>query len=1199
MVDFLNDTFTRVQDDEEQGAVMSPVTSMPTPEVDFLNDTFTKVEPLADTPPAQQANLTKGVPSIEESLGLDKLDQEAYGVDTGAKLKKDDLRTPENLKKIRNYMVERSGYQYSLNGTMTDEELVDDFITHRRNFETNTLSTIGEVRYITKATDKQKEAAKEAYELYDQLGSVFTNDGFFGAVDGVKDYVFAAATDPSNYLGLLTAGAARAGAFGGSAAAKQFVKKAAAEAGMKAMKNGATRKAAAEAGEAAAQSAIAQFASEKIKGKAAKAAIEKLADVDRRVFMQQAKAEARQGVLAADAKKRGTKALAYTTAGDALIAMSQDYSIQSLMMDVGAQEEYSAVQTGFSSLFGAVGGGAQLIGGKFSGASGLGDTVGTLSGSTLRAKAQEEAAAVIAKAKPLLDDTGQSKANKVIKDTVVEWQKKWKAGRAASENVTTESDLLSMILLGPDGKGISGGLAKVYREQGHKLPKGIHTADVISNTVRYMPQKELDEINKLLAGTHTYLGEMVHTGGTLGNLIASEANRAGTTLSVFSQTKRAMDVSIVQAGDVLDAAVKGVAESERKAMERTRVKPFAYGQNIWRRMVVSSPQTTSANVSGFGMLYTASAVADILSGTLVTLAGLTKTGAKRAEYLRVGKVYRGMVAQKMRYLLDPFTTHDAYMKFLSENENVSKILFETVSSGVERSGKKFGMDPDNKWFKNAEVLADGVNRWTGVRVQDSFTKSQMFMSEMDKYLRINKKKTLEEVINSGEVGLIDDDIIGAAIDGTLKSVLAKDYTTDDQLLNGAAKLVEGLSSLPGLGTILPFGRFFNNVIGTSYQWTIGGAVPVMQAIAKSEKRNLSTLEAASRSIVGVTGLYLAYEYDKERSRKGLGITEVDVGGGQISDMQNVYPFSAFLVAGRALRLLAEEGSYSKEVKTALLKQVAIGQFAEDAQFGNDLNNILSMLSDDEDTRGVSIDAFLKTAGNFTAGFTRPLDAVNRAVGFINDSDVAKDVRQASGGKVFTQSATKYVDNIIEIFSKDLDAITGEELRVATRGGPLQDANPGARIAGVTIKPPKTATELAYAMADMLPYTANERSKNPAYDKAFTTMIQPMLEKEAEKLFAKDMFKKAAVPERQLLLRAALGRVKADIRKYVDSTSNPDLIIESLRKKALTKGSKAARKAASSMLEGKGVTGRIKDYGYKELQLYLEYVTAYDKFYKDM
>ena len=41
------------------------------------------------------------------------------------------------------------------------------------------------------------------------------------------------------------------------------------------------------------------------------------------------------------------------------------------------------------------------------------------------------------------------------------------------------------------------------------------------------------------------------------------------------------------------------------------------------------------------------------------------------------------------------------------------------------------------------------------------------------------------------------------------------------------------------------------------------------------------------------------------------------------------------------------------------------------------------------------------------------------------TDTAKDVRQAEGLNVFTQSATKYVDNIFEAFIDKTDTITGK------------------------------------------------------------------------------------------------------------------------------------------------------------------------------
>ena len=57
----------------------------------------------------------------------------------------------------------------------------------------------------------------------------------------------------------------------------------------------------------------------------------------------------------------------------------------------------------------------------------------------------------------------------------------------------------------------------------------------------------------------------------------------------------------------------------------------------------------------------------------------------------------------------------------------------------------------------------------------------------------------------GDEALIDDEVMQGALDTTLKSVFAKDYTTTEQpeMVRSMANLVENISSTPGLGTILP------------------------------------------------------------------------------------------------------------------------------------------------------------------------------------------------------------------------------------------------------------------------------------------------------------------------------------------------------------------------------------------------------------
>ena len=81
------------------------------------------------------------------------------------------------------------------------------------------------------------------------------------------------------------------------------------------------------------------------------------------------------------------------------------------------------------------------------------------------------------------------------------------------------------------------------------------------------------------------------------------------------------------------------------------------------------------------------------------------------------------------------------MKFLAKDENkdIKKILFETYAGGVDQStAARYGIDPNGKAVKVTEAVADASAQISGVRIQDTFTKSQMFMTEMDKHLRTER-----------------------------------------------------------------------------------------------------------------------------------------------------------------------------------------------------------------------------------------------------------------------------------------------------------------------------------------------------------------------------------------------------------------------------------------------------------------------------
>ena len=1135
-------------------------------------------------------------------------DQTNYGLD--GPLKKSDLKKGQNVKDIRAYMVTRFGDRYKAGGKFDNDAVVEDFFNHMRDFNTNTLSTVTEARHISKASDEAKVAAKKAYQLYDATGNVFVNDGVFGAVDGVWDYIKSVATDPSNYLGALTGGVARGTAFGVGQGAKAAVRASVARAANEAMKKGAGKVGAEAAKKEARRAALDKAVKAGVKSPQARRYAKKMAQREYDLFMRRARLEARETAKDKIKQDAMRKSLYYTGFTDAGIAALQDAQIQGVYLDVDAQDQYSYLQTGFSSLLGGVGVGVQLLGMKSPVSSGMKDARVETEIMGLRDKRQIKDPTQFAK---LLDSDAKKEITEDIMKNVKEWRDKVDAGRdqfglAAATDLT----VFKRIILGSTGKGDKDGLVHQLAKRGYKLSKGETISDALSSVTALIPDKELKQINDMLKVTGMSLGEAAGAKESLGNLVAMDANRGGTVLNVMSQASKIINAGVLGGDEALGNATAEILKREAEVVDRTKV--FGYGQNLWRRLLVSSPATTAINVAGFGQYYVGATLADVVQGTAYTVAGMAIGGKKGTELRRKGAVYGDMLSQKFSNLMDPYTTHDAYMSFLKENKKARDILFETVSGGVERTGQRYGVDITKGPVRVAESVANAANVVAGVRAQDTFTKSQMFMAELDKMVRIKHGRSYMDVLRSGDTDLIDDDIVGAAIDTTLRSVFSKDYTTDDQFLGTAAKFVEKFSSIPVLGTILPFGRFFNNVIATTYQWTGAGAVELTSHIirkAKGDKDALADItmhQAVARSTIGITALRLAADYDEQRREKGLGVYEVELGT-DIADMKNTYPFSAFLVGGRVANLMRRGETVPQELIEEMGTQLAVGQFAKDAQFGNDVMNILDYLfnktRDPQSLQAIAGALFSKAGGNYISGYTRPLDALNKAVGYIADVDTAKDPRQAQGLAQFGQYSTKYVDNIVEGFVSAIDRvlgtdiktpnITGEELRVGIREGEVYDMNPIARILGLTIKQDKTSAEELYSVAEMAPWKASERTEIPAYDRIFNKILAPILEEESELLLASDEFKNANLNKKRMLVKNKLTEIRAKVKDLVeDYGPNNEGFIAAMRRKASVAGKrKETKDEAREFMKRNGYNTNFREMTPTELTLYLEYIEALD------
>ena len=1168
-------------------------------------------------------------------------------------LYKSDLKEGQNAKDIRKFMIARFGQDYSTASDKKNDEIVEDFITHMRYTEANILSTAGEVRWISKATDDEKMLAQRAYVLNDNLRNVFINDGYYGAFDGMKDYLFAVASDPSSWVGLLTGGLAKAGALGTSVAGKAVIRKAMSEAAKRTLSRGGSQAAAKKAGKDAEQAILKQLGEKTQVTQRANRAAKALGKSEEEFVTGASKLKAEKEIAERIYKEGATKALDLspteaaklsirdrlfgggTTLGvskpivqtgiiDGAMAVLQDVGIQQNRLAVGAQEEFSVVQSAFSSLAGFVGVAAQVGFGKASGASGLDISPGSLELLGNRAIARS-------KAEALLDDKYQTKAISHIIDAVESWGVKVEKGEAlniAGRDVDSMTLLLKNIMLGKDGAGKTGGLARIYRDNGLKVSSKVTVSDILTDIIPEMSQQELVRINKVLRKHGVHLGTIAQMKIELGPLLASKISDAGRALNIQSMASKILSGNILKGDELIEGAVAGIKKKEALGKELKRPRYLSYAQNAWKRLLVSAPATTAVNIVGFSQYYVARGLADTLNGGVLFAAGAVRGGAAGKEMQRTGLVYGQMIAQKAKNLMDPYTTRKIYEEFLRENKDISKLLKETVSGGVERFTDRFGIPADSSLIKTSEAVVDTASRLTGVRLQDSVTKSQMFIGELDKALRLKHKNpvtgesiTLSDVINGrADPRLIDTDIMGSATDTTLRSVFSKDYTTakrtggrDDQLLGKLAKGVEEFSSIPGLGTILPFGRFFNNVLATSWQWSAGGLVRGAIALkrtvvadagapfgvkfqAGTTQEILEPLEAVSRSIVGLSAIGLAMHHDDEAKEQGLPWYQREVNGA-IVDFKNVFPMSLWMVVGRAANIKKAGDDIPREIAQDIGDQLAVGQFARDTQFSNDLLNTLDVLfNEDPDSRGKSLNALGKVTGNVAAGVTRPLDALNKMAGFMFDTDVAKDVRQEKGVlSTFGVSATKYVDNMIEIFmDRDIDdpGLGSKTLRVGAREGNIQDPNPILRAIGVTTKPGRTSTEIIYSMAEMKDYTASERSSLPAYDRVFNVLFAPIIERESALLLSSGEYKKMNLAQRRIAVRDIKKKTAKTVRELVENNyGGSDGPLLALRRKALSVG-KENKRLGLDYLAGlarnpiRGV--KIQDMNATELETFLSY-----------
>ena len=1140
------------------------------------------------------------------------------------KLSKRDLLQPENMRVIRRYMTDRYGAEM-VNRYTSDQDLMERYVDSLRFFNGNVVGTIGEATWVADASEESKAAAADAYDLFDRLGNVFVVDGVGGALDGVKDYVFAAARDPSSWLGLFTGGAAKAAVLGSQTATKEALRRAATEAGKRFAAQGFSQEAQEEAAKRAMQKALADIGQrritekgrERLLGVAADNVRNGIDDINRYIpkdgspvkgtvaekararYLAGLELQGEEDYLAQIAARGDRAALGGSFVGDALAAFGQDIAVQNTLMEVGSQEKYSAAQTALGTFFGGILAPGMKV---------VGDAAQKLTGRQSRrlevqqGKLQTEIDELVETA---LDKDETKKVYDEFINAAKTWQQKVEDGLEEQGGLTigAPAGFWRDVIFGSEDGDIKGVLS-VYKDKGLRPPSQIRISDLLGNLLADLEPDQVNAISNELKGLGIQLGDGTKFSAvTLGDLYSASVSQAGALLNVSSQASKYLDYGVIRATKAMDdEAEELVAEAGGEQ------QVFAYGQSLWRRLLVSNPATSMVNIAGFGMYFGSQGIAEVLSMAQMYGMGVVKSalGGNGQDMFRRARHYREMIGQKLSNFLDPHTTRQNFEVILDEFDGAKQILLNNVTGGIDVAATKYNLDPNSGVVKVTEAIANQSAKATLVMAQDAVTKSQMFMAELDKAVRMRYNRSLDDIMASGDIKMIDNEMVNDSMNMTMQSVFSRNYTIKGSApaaLRKTADLVESVSNTPFIGQVLPFGRFFNNVIASMWRFGPGG---YMDSISGMMRDGVTTnhLEAFNRSAFASAFFGAAMLYDRQRKEEGLGMFQIRVGD-TIINAENSFPLSLFLVGGRLLNDdLSGEGTTGAQWQK-LGEQAMVGQLASDIEYGSTLRSFYNTLTtQDMDTRRKFAIGAGKAAGGFLAGFTRPLDVLNKTIGAVTGTDYAKDPRLADG---LTNSAlmasTKYIDNIAEGLDKLVDqqtpgevpGITGERLRTATRRGDVRNPNFGLALLGIRQEPNRTAAESVLDAVDLPRYMENIRTANPRFDRLANIYLADLLEVRLRELQRSTRFNRLTAQEKRAEIKGQIKDAKEEMRKLMgDRTYTPEnVFVEYERKKAMEKP-RVKREFALKLMSQNGSKAEISDMNLAELEQFNFYVSNYDE-----
>lgn len=1017
----------------------------------------------------------------------------------------------------RDYMVRRFGVKYK---NAPIEQVMEDAREHMRFFGTNEVSAARELFFINTTDEASKVAASQFYEQWDNEPNFWSKDSESTVGEALGDYAEAIVTSPSSYIGFVVGGLlAKGGAAATSAAVREGARIAALRAASAIKTRGLTGAALAAAKTQKTQAAKA----------AARSYIAKNAGAGSGKVLL---GGGRSSAAAARAKAIGKYGAPVGAAGsESLAAVATDLLQQGAYIGAGNQEE--------------VRGGRLAVAGALGAAGGLAD-IGLQSLKKSKFDPSNMVTDIYGSRQQRLRTATQAAGNIVnnlqsVVQPLTDWVKLRNAGRAnLGPDTAMPPDVMKAIVLGQPGK--DNGLIHAMAKSGVAIDEDRLFTEQVASFITNLPGAQRGVLNQYLRQNFNYgVDELAED-------MAASVNLAGQTNQVMSEASKLFGAQVMANQATLNAAT-GATPAVKKV---TTSDYISYFQDVWRKLLVTNLGTSALNFSGSAAYFTGDVISQLMQGGAYALTGRGQEATQmiKAAGARVGRMF------------ETKTTRETFRNLLFLDDNTFRTLRYVTANGVkdadtmDRLLKSYNFDvasgATKAGVKVTETGLEVLDRLNLVSFQDVFWKSQFLMGELDVVARKKFGVSIEELIRSGRYKELSLDDKGQAIHKTLQAVFSADYTPRNQEIARVNSLfadfaggVEYISNVPFVGTMLPFGKFLNNVVYNTYQFT-----PIQTVIDTAKfaagKGDGPLMADAMKGVIGTTAVLSAAQFAYDNP--DLPWNMLPDGNGEFIDISNSYPISYIRVAGEIIKRLATGEEVTGDLAKVFGENVALGAFAE----GFNLEALNEALTEVLNGR-ISGDAAGQALGKFFAGFTRPFAIGNDYFGIARGDTVARDRKQEVGfSDNFAAQATRNVDKLFNaMLSRRTEDLEGKDTRVATRPGSQPVEEPTFKIlTGAKKGTLKTKTEQALAMADMPTWMGNVYSESPEYNRIANEIIVPDFEALSGFLMKSDAFVNGSTRKRRIMMEGMIKNLRASVTAKINGSGDKDWMSAGMAKKLL-------------------------------------------------